>query len=155
MDELKIYTDRLKEGERETLDLTLPPSLLSIQEEDTLFKDPIEFKAEVYIANEHLIIHLNLNTKARLFCCVCNEQVPYPIDIKNIYLTHPLQEIKGAIYDLTNEIRESILLQTPPFTECNQGNCLERAHIKKYLKSTPNLSLKQKDDIVHFPFADL
>lgn len=152
METLKIYIDRLKRGQTLKIDERLSPDFLDIDEEDLLFEDSVHLKGETYLANEHLIVHLNVETQACLPCSICNDLVHIPIVIKNIYLSQPLAEIKGAIFDMTNEIRESILLQIPLFTECHNGKCPERENLKQFLKPTPKES---KNDIVHFPFADL
>ena len=152
MENLKIYIDRLKGGQTLKIDETLSSNFLDIHEQDLLFEGPVRLKGEAYLANEHLIIHLNIETTATLPCSVCNDPVHIPIVIKNIYLTESLSKIKGATFDMTDEVRESILLQTPLFTECHQGKCPEREKLKKFLNAQQKQS---NDDIAHFPFADL
>jgi uncharacterized metal-binding protein YceD (DUF177 family) len=151
MKNLKIYIDRLKGGQTLKLEESLPPDFLDVHEEDLLFAEPVRLKGEAYLANEHLIIHLNIETTACLPCSICNDPVHLPISIKNIYLTEPLDEIKGAIFDITGEVRESILLQTPLFTECHGGKCPERDALQQFLKLPQNST----EDIANFPFADL
>ena len=157
MEQLKIYVDRLKEGHQELLNEVLSPSFFDIEDKDLHFSGDVHVEGEVYLANEHLVVHLNIDVNAVLPCAICNELTNHPISIKNLYLTKPLAEIKGAVYDLSNEVRESILLQTPRFTECNQGKCPERESIKKYLapKEQKALDTKAKGEVVHFPFADI
>jgi uncharacterized metal-binding protein YceD (DUF177 family) len=154
MDQLKIYIDRLKNGESLKIEEVLSPDFLEIHEDDLVFKDPVRLTGEAYLSNDHLIIHLNIDTTALLPCNICNTPVQIPISVKNIYLTQPLEEIKGAIYDVGNEVRESILIQTPLFAECRNGNCPERENLKNFLNSDHPNSSKDKD-IVHFPFSDL
>lgn len=153
MENLKIYIDRLKDGHKQKMEEKLSPEFLEIEEEDLVFNDPILLHGEVYIANDHLVLHLDIETFAYLPCSICNDAVQAQVQIKNLYLTHPLSEIQGAVFNLKDEIRESILLQTPLFVECHQGRCPEREYLKKFLKSEANL-LQEKED-VHFPFADL
>jgi uncharacterized metal-binding protein YceD (DUF177 family) len=142
---MKIYIDRLKEGQTLKIDESLSPDFLDVHEKDLLFAEPVRLEGEAYLANEHLILHLNIETTARLPCAICNDPVNLRISIKNIYLTEPLAEIKRAVFEVTEEVRESILLQTPLFTECNGGKCPERENLKPFLK----------EDVTNFPFADL
>jgi uncharacterized metal-binding protein YceD (DUF177 family) len=151
MENLKIYIDRLRENQAEKLEEILPPDFLKVDEKDLFFKDSVQLKGEVYLANDHLITHLNIETTAYLPCSICNDSVQSPVIIKNITLSIPLAEIKGAIFDITEEVRECILLQVPPFIECNSGKCPERENIKKFLKSKGEIS----DPIVHFPFENI
>lgn len=152
MEYLKIYIDRLQGGRIQKIDETLSSDFLQIDEEDLLFEGSIRLQAESYLANEHLIIHLNIHTTASLPCNICNDPVQIPIVIKNITLSEPLAEIKGATFDMTDEVRESILLQVPLFTECDQGQCPEREHLKQFLKPQQQ---SPTDGIIHFPFAHL
>jgi hypothetical protein len=152
MDSLKIYIDRLKGGQILKIDEALSPDFLEIDEKDLLFEAPVQLKGKAYLANnEHLIIHLHIETTACIPCSICNDLIQIPIIIKNIYLTKPIVEIKGALFDIIDEVRESILLQTPPFTECNHGKCPERENLKQFLKPSQK---KDTTDILHFPFAD-
>ena len=153
MDNLKIYIDRLNGGQTQEIDETLAPDFLDVNEKELSFKDPVHIKAEVYLADDYLVIDLNADTFAWLPCSICNENVRTPITIKNFHLTQPLAEIKAAIFDLVEKVREVILLQTPLFTECNEGKCPERENIKKFLK--PDEKPSNPADINYFPFADL
>jgi uncharacterized metal-binding protein YceD (DUF177 family) len=146
MENLKIYIDRLKGGVSHKVDETLTPDFLEVDDEELLFDDPVHIQGEVYLAEEHLVIHLNIDTSVYLPCSICNDAVSLPVAIKNIYLTVPLSEIKGAVFDLKEEIRECILLQVPLFAECNAGKCPDRENLKKFLRT---------NDDAHFPFADL
>ena len=153
MENLKIYIDRLQNDHSIEIKETLQPSFLDVNDDELLFEDPIQLKAEAYLADDHLVIQLNIETSAYLPCSICNDSVATPICAKNIFITVPLAEIKGATYDLTDQVRETILLQTPLFTECHQGKCPERELIKKFLKSEEKASKLGED--INFPFADL
>jgi uncharacterized metal-binding protein YceD (DUF177 family) len=153
MEKLKIYIDRLKNSQTLEIDETLPPDFLEIDEEELTFEEPVRLHGEAYLANDHLVLHLNIETSAYLPCSICNDSVHTPIAIKNIYLTEPLEEIKGSIFDMTEEVRETVLLQTPLFTECHNGKCPDREVLNKFLK--PGENDKPGTDNVHFPFSDL
>lgn len=153
MDNLKVYIDRLKGGAMQKIAETLPPDFLDIKEEELVFKGPVRIRGEVYLADDYLVIQLNMETTAQLPCSICNEIISFPVVIKNAYITQPLSEIKGAVIDLTEKIRETILLQTPLFTECNNGKCPERENIKKFLKVEDKPS--DPEDVTHFPFSNL
>jgi hypothetical protein len=150
MEKFKIYIDRLKNGQ-EIYDETVPPEFLKIQEQALHFRENIRIKGMTYLTSTHLITCLNIEASAFIPCCICNEMVRIPITIKNLCLSHPIEEIKTAIFDLSDEIRESILIDIPQFTECNQGKCPHRSFVQQFLnkKSTPS------HDTSHFPFSDL
>ncbi len=156
MEKLKIYIDRLKNGHVEKFKETVEPGFLGIIEEELNFPENVEVSGEVYLADDHLVAHLSICTSAKLPCSICNTPVCIPITIQNAYSTVLLEEVRSATYDLTNEIRETTLLQAPLFAECNNGKCPERDQIKKFLHSESDAqqSLEQSP-VVHFPFADL
>ena len=156
MEKFKIYIDRLKNGHVEKFDETIAPTFLDIEEEELTFHEDVKVDGEVYLAEDHLVIHFSVETAANLPCSICNDPVHIPIIIQNAYSTIPLTDINSAIYDLSEEIRETTLLQVPLFAECNKGNCPERERIKSFLNpSSQTESNPEQSSVVHFPFADL
>jgi len=156
MEKFKIYIDRLKNGHVEKFKETVGPEFLEINEKELCFPQDIQVTGEAYLADDHLVAHFSIKTSATLPCSICNEPVHIPIDIQNAYSTVPLEEVRSAIYDLSNEIREATLLQAPLFAECNNGKCPERDQIKKFLHEDSNAKDSPgQSPVVHFPFADL
>jgi len=154
IDHFKIYVDRLRSGQKEAIEENFAPDFLDVKEEDLHFPAPVAVKGETYVADDHLILHLDITTKALMPCAVCNEQTEIPIALKNLYLTIPLEEIKGAIFDFSTELREAILLQIPPFIECGNGKCPQREELKKYLTDPAKGTKDLPPHEVHFPFSD-
>src|SRR5580700_1329617 len=115
MDYFKIYVNRLKDGQAQKHDETIPPDFIDVQEESLKFREPIHIAGTTYLADDHLVTHLEIDAAAFIPCSICNEPVRISLVIKDLYLSKPLAEIKGAIYDLIEDIRESILLQVPQF----------------------------------------
>lgn len=150
IDQLKIYIDRLSEDREETISCSVDPVTLDMVESELQFKDPVEMQGKAYLTKEHLVIHLSLETKALLPCSICNSMSPMPIKIQGEYYTIPLAEVR-KIYDLTENIRESILVLIPPFFECGGGTCKERENLGKYLKHSD----EKVADPHHFPFTEL
>lgn len=152
MKNLKVYIDRLREEAEHKIEETIPPEFLDIREKELRFADPVHIRITAYLAEDHLMIHLDAETVASLPCCICNDPVRLPIKIKNHILAQPLKEIKEAIYDCTNEVRETILLHVPLFTECNLGQCPERENVKKFIISEDDPLSEGKSS--YFPFAN-
>lgn len=142
-----IYLDRLIEEKVEKLDFSLSPSFLVVDDEEIVFESPVLVHGEAYLASDHLVIHLNVDTSVKLICKLCNEPFSYPISLKHVYHTTSIEEIKGATFDMTEVLRENILLETPRFAECNTGSCPERDALSQY--STKG------DDKASLPFAHL
>lgn len=129
----KIYVDQLRDGHIEQLSEEFSPEFMEVQDEDLRYLSPIRVTGEAYLAEHELVLHLNIETQATLACAICNEPVEVDVSIKGIYHTAPFEEIKSGIYYYSDILRETILLETPRFAEC-QGECPQRKEIKKYLK---------------------
>lgn len=142
---LHIFIDRLKNEKEEKIISLLSIEDLDIKNENEIFfKSPIELKAKVYLANEELIINLNLKFRIKMPCKICNEFTEQEIKVKNLYITESLENIK-TFFDLKNEIKNVCFLQIPTYVEC-LNSCPKRHGIKNYFK-------KQKKE--NFPFSDL
>ena len=149
----KIYVDRLKEGESEEIREELSSDFIEVSEQDLSFPDRVEIKGEAYLANDHLVLHLNIRTNALITCAICNQATTYPIAIADHYHSEPLNELENPVFEYRELIREAILLKVPPFLECQGGNCPERATVNKFLKKEdPRVTDSSK---TNFPFEDL
>jgi uncharacterized metal-binding protein YceD (DUF177 family) len=148
-DSFKIYVDRLRDGQQATISEQLSPKFLDVSEEELTFKEPVSIEGEAYIAGDSLIIHLAISTNCTLPCSICNKPVEVPISIEEFYHAEPMEDIKSGIFNFCDILREAIIIEVPPFTECNDGNCPSRKELKKYLKQ------EQSADEGYHPFADL
>lgn len=155
IDAFKIYVDQLRGGKEEILDQEFSPGFLQISEPDLSFKAPVKVEGTVYLADDELVLNLNVNTFATLPCAICNASVNVPIAIQNSYHAVPVKEIKTGIYDYGDLLRETILLETPQFAECNDGDCPEREKVRKYFKKLPEEGGSSPDDEGYRPFSDL
>lgn len=146
-DQFKIYIDRLKGGDEECIQADFSPEFLHIEENELQFTHFVTIKGVCYLANDQLIVKLSAKTQAQIPCIICNKMSVIKISIPSIYFAIELTTIKDKIFDFSNLLRNSILLEVPHFTECNNKSCPERANIDLYLKR------KSKDH--HFPFQGL
>lgn len=149
-DALEIYVDRLREGKEEKLELTLPCKLLDVQEDELRFDGKIALSGSAYLASDQLVLHLDVKADAFIPCCICNEEVSVPIDVKSYYHFQPVKEVRGGTFNITQVIREAILLEVPNLVECG-GNCPQRDTLKKYFKESNKTPQEEGKN----PFSDL
>lgn len=147
-----IYIERLRDGHIEQIQETLDPAIMGIPEKFLSFHDPIEIKGQAYLAEDTLVLHLDINTYSSIPCSVCNEPVKSPIEINNFYHAIPLEQIKTGIYNYKEILRESILLEAPAFAEC-QENCPKREELQKFFKKPGSNSVEDEEG--YQPFANL
>ncbi|MFI5344331.1 MAG: YceD family protein [Chlamydiales bacterium] len=152
-DEFKIYVEQLREGHENRIDEVFSPDFLEINEPDLAFLKPVKLQGVAYIAEKELILNWNIWTEALVPCAICNEKVPVEIEIDNFYYSEPLDAIKSGIFNFKSLLRETILLEVPLFTECNQGNCPSRKEVAQYLRK-PSEEESDEGEGYH-PFADL
>jgi uncharacterized metal-binding protein YceD (DUF177 family) len=151
-DRFKIYVDRLRDHDLKIHE-TFKPDFLDVKEEHLKFSYPVALKGEAYLADDTLVMHLNVATEAEIPCSVCNEMTKVEIAIPEFYLAVPLNEIKGGIYDYSEALREEIVLAVPQFAECSGGTCPQRKELEKFLKK-PGENDSPEEERYH-PFADL
>lgn len=144
---LCIFVDRLSNGEVEEIEETIDATLLEIGDKDLALTGSVLISGEAYVADDNLILDLNLTATAKKTCSICNEPTEFPIEIDDLSLVIEHREISSGVFNYTDEIRSAILLKAPDFIECGEGNCNHREEIKKFLKgSSPD---------TYSPFSDL
>lgn len=151
-DFFNIYVDRLRSGDLENLKRTYAPDFLEIAEQEIRFPEDVMVEGQAYIANDDLVLHLDIETAVMVPCAICNEPIRVPIASRGLYHLVPLKEIKGAVYKMQELLRESILIEVPAFAECNNGNCPHRGELKKYLHQKTDEDVEEG---YQRPFKDL
>lgn len=151
-DRFKIYVEQLRDGHTEKIDEEFAPAFLEVNDETLKFTDKVFVQGQAYLAENDLILNLNIQTKAQLPCSICNEYVSVPIEIRHFYHTEPVAAIKGSVFNYKEVLREVIVLEAPPFAEC-EGRCPQRNEINKYF-AKENGKEKNPEEGYH-PFSDL
>ncbi|MGD0665665.1 MAG: hypothetical protein ABSA17_08085 [Rhabdochlamydiaceae bacterium] len=144
-EQLKIFTERLRNDHHEKFDLALPPAFLELNEKEIRAESPVAVKGEAYVLDDLLMLSFNLSTDVEMPCSICNAPTKVRLQNKNILISLPLSELPSAVYDPTDLIREEVVMLIPQFVECKKGACPARKELNPYLKK----------ETQNFPFADL
>ncbi|MGD2170061.1 MAG: hypothetical protein PVI40_07470 [Chlamydiota bacterium] len=147
IDDFKIYIDRLKDGHEQDITGSFSPDFLDVQEAELSFPHLVKIQGKAYVLKDHLILQLKVETLAEMPCKICSKRSLHKILLESFYHTEELVNIKNMIFDFSEVLREEILLEVPPFIECQNNQCPERDKIKSFLKQS-------KGDM-HFPFNKL
>lgn len=150
-DAFTLFVDRLRGGNTEEIKGDFSPDFLGVHEEDLVFDNKVKVKGEVYLTDDSLVIRVDITTVATMPCAICNKKTAVPIEVRGFYHIVPLSEIKGAVYNMQEALREAILLEIPQFAEC-EGKCPRREEIAKYMKDAAADTGMNGD---FHPFADL
>jgi len=154
-DHFKIYADQLREGSIEKIEETFSSEFIDVHEKDLAFNAPVSIRGHAYLAEDMLVLHIDISTIATVPCSVCNDSVDVKIAVKGFYHAVPLYEIKSGIFDFREILRETILLEAPLLTECHEGKCPQRKTLQKYIKERSGSQDKNADEGSYRPFADL
>jgi hypothetical protein len=149
-DGFKIWIDRLSDGQIQKIKSLFPPAFLDVDEKELKFPFPVEVSGEAYLADMHLLLRLKASTRAVMPCIICNKMIETELKIVDFYHTEPLSDIRDAIFDFSDVLREALLSELPKYVECCSGNCPQREAIAPFLRKR---SGAQPD--VHFPFGNL
>jgi len=129
-----VYVDQLRDGHAESIDYTVDPAFIEVEESALRFLSPVCFRGEAYLAHEELILDLKVETEAQIPCRICNEWVAVPIKEPRLLHVEPISSLKRGHVDLRPILREALLLQVPHVVECNDGVCPQRKEIQSFLK---------------------
>jgi uncharacterized metal-binding protein YceD (DUF177 family) len=151
MSQFKIFIDRLKDGQTFSIEENYTPDFLHIDEKELRFLYPVVVQGKAYLTTDHLILQFSIKAQISMPCSICNDFFTISLPIEDLLHAEPLAEIPQHIFDFSKVLREAILLQVPPFAECQEGACPERAHITSFLKKDRHPS----QDVAYYPFNDL
>jgi uncharacterized metal-binding protein YceD (DUF177 family) len=148
MSTFKILIDRLKGGQTHKIEELADPAFLGPEESELRFKAKVFTKGEAYLTDDHLIIHLKAATTVAMPCAVCNSMIDVDLKVDDFYHAEPIEEIRSAIFDISEALRESLLIELPRTVECNGGKCPERSTLTAFMRP-------KSEDRPNFPFADM
>lgn len=145
-DTLKIFVERIRDGEPEEIQEELLPLFMDIHEEEMRFEHKVALEGTAYVTDDWLILRMHIQTKVQLTCSVCNNKFEFEINIQDFMHEEPLENIRDKVFDILPVVREHLLLAVPFYPQCGITTCLHRKEIEPYLK---------KDHPSNSPFKDL
>jgi len=101
----------------------LPGSILSVDDKLVDAKEAIQYRLFLLKATEIVTATGSITASIRAICGRCSEYFPVKLHLKNFAVT---VDIQGDEIDLTEEIREEILLRLPIIPKCpltSKGLC--------------------------------
>lgn len=104
---------------------SLPPSFFSLPEEDTVqATGPLNYQLHIEKDGSDLLISGELEADFSLQCGRCAESFPHRVHLDQ-YATE-LEIGEGLTMDLTECVREDMLLALPSYPRCEDGNVQPR-----------------------------
>lgn len=104
---------------------TLPVSLFALPENDPVRPTgPVEFDLHATRDEKDLVISGSLRAPFSLDCVRCLEPFEFLVEIGDYHVEVPIEN--DQIIDLTEGLREDILLTLPSYPRCEDGNVFPR-----------------------------
>lgn len=105
----------------------LPPEIMDLAADKFVQPGgPISYALTAEIVSDQLIITGQLETTLKLMCAVCADFFSTSIRVSSFLRAYPLEAGQECL-DLTDDIREDILLEVPNYPRGNidaEGHCL-------------------------------
>jgi len=146
-----VLLDHVRDGRSVAICEDFDPVTLTLNDGELSFSNPVHVKGNCYLAEDLVVVQLDIEGSYHLPCSVCNQPVTILLILKNAYITKPLSECLGGKVHFMDDLRETILLEVSSFAECNKGHCPQRTQLAKYLKQQPQ---KTSEDL-YYPFDGL
>jgi uncharacterized protein len=113
---MKINVKRIPDG-GETLRGAEPAAILELEDPNIRFEEEIEYDLHAQVRGNVLLVTGTLRAPIAARCGRCLKTLELPLAVQDFVFHH---ELRGEDFvDLTENIREDILLQLPQRTLCN------------------------------------
>jgi uncharacterized protein len=121
MDSLLSVDPRAIPAEGRKLAGALPAAMLELSADSGIHPTgPIEFQLKVFRDDDDLLLTGRLTAPFQLDCVRCLQPIEFIVDLDDYESAIPIEN--DQIIDLTNGIREDILLTLPSYPRCEDGN---------------------------------
>ena len=145
---LYIRIDGSQEGET-LFEEQLDPDFLDLPEGDELVpSSKVTVRGTACRAGEWVVVKGEVETAMELPCAMCNERTVFAVGPFVWKADVPVADVKEGRLDLTEALREAVLLEVPYFVKCGGKVCRNEQTIRQYL--APN-----ETDERHQPFQSL
>lgn len=119
-----VFTERLS---RDFFDLASDDEL-SPQSDILVF-------GKAYCASEWIMVQALVTTLVCLPCSICDERCLLPIQLKQWEQSIPISSVKNGVIDLSESLREDLLLEVPNFIQCGGDTCKHADELRSYFRA--------------------
>jgi uncharacterized metal-binding protein YceD (DUF177 family) len=120
---------------------SLSPDFLDVPQGDELQAiSNVEIVGRAYRVSEWIVVEADVKTSMGLPCSTCNEQTTFPIVLTSWKQNFPEEQARDGTLDITEALREAILLEVPLFVKCGGNECKNIDVIRQYLTSKDSTS---------------
>ena len=151
---LCIRIEGSTDGEETLFEEQLALDFLDLPEGDELVpSSKVEVRGKAYRTGEWIVVEGKVETSMSLPCAICNERTEFPIGPFAWEIDVSATNVKNGMLDLTEELREAILLEVPYLVKCGGEVCRNESSVRQYLVSDEHRT--DENDERHQPFRSL
>jgi uncharacterized metal-binding protein YceD (DUF177 family) len=133
---LRLRIDGSSQGDDVLFEERLSPAFLDLRPDDELSAaSDIVVSGRAYRASEWVMIEGQVTVSMRLPCAVCNEMCEFTINLTPWEQSIPASSVKDGMVDVSEALREAILIEVPFFMKCGGQTCHNAGEISQYLTS--------------------
>lgn len=122
-------------GKVETIDEEIDPVVMDVKDILLSFDAPIKVSGKAYLAEDFLVMNLNISTEYNVPCKICQETIVKTLELEHVYFTEELTNVSSKVFDAVEQIRDTIFMDIPDYHEC-EGGCPMREELKGYFQSS-------------------
>jgi len=144
---MKIHLNQIPPGETLHLEGEEPRDILDLHDDLVKPTGPVRYSLDVGISGNGLFATGTLSADLEMECVRCLTRFPYTIEIPHFAVQKEL--FHAETIDLTDEIREDILLALPPHPHCDWNGATTCAGVLEIKK------IQEPEDAPPNPWAKL
>ena len=149
---LHVRIEGSADGEAASFEERLDPKFLDLKEDDELTApSEVCVRGTACRSGEWVIVEGSVETKMGLPCALCNEPTVFPVGPFVWKTELPASDVKGGEIDLTEALREAVLLEVPYVVKCGGKECRNERLFRQYL--APEAT--EENEERHQPFRTL
>ena len=151
---LCIRIEGSTDGEESLFEERLAPDFLDLPQGDELVpSSEVDVRGKAYRTGEWVVVEGEVEMNMSLPCAMCNEQTVFPVGPFAWKIDVPATEAKNGMLDLTEALREAILLEAPYLVKCGGEVCRNEKTVRQYLVSDEHRTDENEER--HQPFRSL
>jgi len=146
---LILYLDHLQPDEEMAVSYTIDPAFLDFNPKDEVQPSrPVVVEGTCSLVDDFVILNLLVKAFFSVHCAHCNEQFEYEVCIDHFAHQELLENIEQKKWNLSEIVREAIVLELPFFPQCGGKKCLHIDELRKYF----HVQTQEKDEGNSSPF---
>ena len=111
----------IPEGKCLALEGDLADDICQLPEKDAaMVAGSLKYRAEASVVCENLLFRGDFQLPFKFTCCRCNQPFLYTVRLLDHSMLVPLEDL--SLIDLTDALREDIILALPDFPHCSNGD---------------------------------